>query len=328
MRNLFLIVIFFFSFSVYGEVEKIVILGSGPSGLTAALFAGQAKLNPLVIEGAKINNQLAAIYRIENFPGFPEGISGDELGNKMRLQAEIFGARVQSGVVSEAHLENWPFQIVLSDGQEILTETLVVATGAAPRWLDVEGEKEMIGRGVSASAVMDAHMADGKHVIVVGGGDSAMEQALILSECANRVTIIYNQEKFYASRYLQERVFNNAKIESRFNTEIISIHNEHQEYVTGVTLRNVRTGQQEPFLCDGVFVSNGRVPNTKIFEGQIEMTSAGYIVTKPDCCETSISGVFAAGDISHKAYRKVITAAASGCMAALDAIRFLKGKNN
>lgn len=324
MKKYLLIVLCIFSFTLYGEVEKMVILGSGPSGLTAALFAGQAKLNPLVIEGKKINNQLATIFRIENFPGFPEGISGEELAFKMRLQAEIFGARIQSGEVVDVNLSEWPFQLTLSEGEEVYAETLVIATGAAPRWLGVEGEKEMIGRGVSASATLDAHMADDRHVIVVGGGDSAMEQALILSEHAKRVTIIYNQSKFYASAYLQERVFSKSKIDARFNTEIFSIQNEHQEYVTGVTLRDVITNQREFFSCEGVFVSNGRMPNTKIFEGQMEMTSAGYIVTKPDCCETSVPGVFAAGDIGHKAYRKAVTAAASGCMAAFDAVRFLK----
>lgn len=308
---------------LHSEVEKLVILGTGPAGLTAGLFAGQSHLCPLVIEGENFDGQLASIYRIENYPGFPEGISGQELRERIRQQAEIFGARFQTGYATEVNLENRPFRIVLSDGQEIQTESLVIATGAAPRWLGLEGEKSLIGHGISASATFDGHLFVDKDVLVVGGGDSAMEQALILTEYAKKVILIYNKNKFYSSSYLQDRVFKNGKIEVLFNTEISVIKDVGKGYVTGVVLHNNKTEKDSDLACDGIFVSNGREPNTKIFKKWLKMTDKGNIVTESDNTKTSVSGVFAAGDITESPYRKVVTSAASGCMSAMDAIRFL-----
>lgn len=305
------------------EVEKLVILGAGPAGLTSALFAGQAHLDPLVIEGEPADGQIASIYRIENFPGFYEGISGLDLSMRIRTQAEIFGARFYPSQAIAVDLSQRPFHIVLADGVEIVCESLVIATGASPKWLGLESEAALIGRGVSASATLDAHKFNEKAVIVIGGGDSAMEQALLLAEHATQVTIICKNEKLHASSYLQERVFQNPKIAIKYCTEVIDIRGVDVGRVTGVLLRHSQTKKENVLPCEGVFVSNGRQPNTGLFIGQLKMTDVGYIITKPDSTLTSVPGVFAAGDIVHTAYRKVITSAASGCMTALDAAKFL-----
>lgn len=300
------------------EAEKIVILGAGPAGLTSSLFAAQANLNPLVIEGDPYEGQIASIYHIENYPGFPEGISGQDLANRIHQQAEMFGARFQSGQAVNVDLQQRPFHILLDDGREIFCESLVIATGASPKWLGLDSEAALIGHGVSASAILDGPKFAGKDVVVVGGGDSAMEQALLLTEYASHVTIVYKGEKFYGVSYLQERIFNNPKISCRFHSTVSAIRGVEEGYVTGVVLTD-----KTELACEGLFVSNGRKPNTDLFLGQLEMTEVGYIVTKPNSSLTTVKGVFAAGDITHAAYRKVTTSVAAGCMAAVDATKFL-----
>ncbi len=300
-------------------IEKVVILGGGPAGLMAGVFAGQAVLNPLIVEGCPEEGQYSGVYKIENFPGFPEGISGEELNCRLKEQAARFGANFCPECAVSVDLENYPFRIELSDGTTIETESLILATGASPKWLGIEGEQELIGKGIGANALREAKNYVGKDVIVVGGGDSAMEQALILAEYAKKVFLIYKGSSFYAAKYLQERVLNNSKIEALFNQEVIALTNT--QAVEGVILQNSLT-----LPCEGIFVANGRKPNTDLFMGQLEMNASGYIVTKPGTTQTSCPGVFVAGDIADLAYRKMVTAAASGCMSAIDAIKFLKEK--
>lgn len=310
------------NFASSAEIEKLVILGSGPAGLTSSLFAAQAHLEPLVIEGDPYEGQISAIYRIENYPGFPEGISGKELAERIHMQAEMFGTRFHSSSVIDVDLMQYPFRILLGDGLEIYCESLVIATGASPKWLGLEGEAALIGHGISASATLDAAKFRDQDVVVVGGGDSAMEQAILLTEYANHVTIIHKDDKLSGASYLQERIFKNTKIDCKFNSEIAAIEGVNEGHVTGLILRNVKTKEENPFACTGIFVSNGRKPNTDLFLNQLEMTDKGFIKTKPDSTLTSVPGVFAAGDITHVAYRKVTTAAASGCMSAIDVTKF------
>jgi thioredoxin reductase (NADPH) len=326
MRNLFLLLtIFCLPFmSTHADVERVVIIGGGPSGLTSAIFAGQSRLNPLVIEGDQSDGQLSSPYKIENFPGFPEGIGRDELSQRLHLQAEIFGSRFQQEIAVAVDLSIEPFRITLSDGQEIFCDSLVIATGSGPKLLGLEGEKELLGKGISANASADAPQYQDKEVILVGGGDTAMEHALILTQYATKVSVIYKQSQFYASSYLQERVLSNPKINAIFDSEVIEIIDAAQGYISGVVLHNIKNSKESELACEGIFVANGRQPNTDMFKGQLEMSDAGYIITQPDTTKTSRPGVFAAGDIAQNAYRKAITASASGCMSAVDAAKYLK----
>lgn len=325
MKSLFILLsaINFCFCSCYGELEKLVILGGGPSGLTAAIFAGQAKLNPLVIEGEPSNGQYTAVYKIENFPGFPEGISGQDLNDKLTQQAQIFGTRFLCGEAVKVDLQSKPFHIELSNGTQIDTESLIIATGASPKWLELESEKDLIGTSISANAMADGPLFINKEVIVVGGGDSAMEQALILTEYASKVTLIYKGNTFFSSKYLQERVFANRKIECLYDTEVVKLLTTNQS-INGVILR--KKEKEFEIICEGIFVANGRKPNTDLFKGQLEMNKTGYIMTQTDSTKASIDGIFVAGDIAHNAYRKMVTAAASGCMAAIDAARYFANK--
>jgi thioredoxin reductase (NADPH) len=325
-RFLMIIILSFQCVSLYSDVEKVVILGGGPAGLTSAIFAGQAKLNPLVIEGEASEGQYASVYRIENFPGFPEGISGQDLNNKLMQQALIFGARLRSGQAVKVNLSVRPFHIELADGSQIDTESLIIATGASPKWLGLESEKELMGKGISANAMLDGKDFVNKEVIVVGGGDAAVEQALILTEYASKVTLVYKGSALYGSKYLQERALSNQKISCIFDAEVVSISHENLERVTGVTLNLTKEKKEIELACEGIIVSNGRKPNTDLFKGQLEMTGTGYIVTKPDTTKGSVPGVFIAGDVAQNAYRKMITSAASGCMAGIDASRHFTEK--
>lgn len=314
------------TFAYSDEIEKLVILGAGPAGLTSSLFTAQAHLNPLVIEGNQYDGQITAIYRIENYPGIPEGISGRELAERIRGQAEKLGARFYPSRAVIVDLLQYPFHILLEDGQGIYCESLIIATGASPRWLGLEAEAALIGHGVSPSATLDAEKFVDKEVIVVGGGDSAMDQALLLTNYASRVTIIHKDDKLSGTPYLQERVQKNSKIECKFNSEIADIHGANEGHVTGVNLKNLKTQEETPLSCEGVFVCIGRKPNTDLFLGQLEMTEKGYIVTKPDSNSTSIKGVFAAGDITYMSGRRVIAAVGSGSMSAADVVKFFKEK--
>lgn len=321
----FLTLIVLFSSSAFSKeaIEKLIILGKGPAGLTSAIFAGQADLKPLVVEGNECDSQLEAVYRIENFPGFPEGISGNELIERIHLQAEKFGARFQPGNVVDINLINRPFRLTLNDGQIVYSEAVIIALGTAKRWIGLESEKLLIGKGVSSSATCEAHLFQDQEVVVIGGGDAALEEALALAEYARKITLIHRSNKFNAATYLQDKVFSDGTIQVVWDCSVEEILDVSQGCVTGVVLRNLKTQEKSVLPCNGVFVSIGRQPNTELFKGQLEISPKGLIVVKAPSTQTSIDGVFAAGDAVDLNYRKAITAAAGGCMAAMDAIRFL-----
>lgn len=311
-------------YTLEGGVEKLVIVGGGPSGLTAALFAGQASLNPLVIEGSPALSQYASVSKVENFPGFPEGISGQELHLKLEEQAKKCGAILHKGQVTRVDLSSRPFSIELSDGSTIQAESLIVATGSSPKWLGLDSEKRLMGRGVSANALLEGPLCADQEVIVVGAGDSAMDQALTLAEYASQVTIIYKGNSFFASSYLQEKVLSHPKIHVLFGKQVMEVLGQHAGHVQGVMLMDVQTGEKLELLCQGIFVAQGRLPNTEFLKGEMELSPVGEVITFNKSTQTSVPGVFVAGDIAIKSYKKMITAAASGCMAAIEAIQFLK----
>jgi len=321
----FILILLVVSLPLFSEesIEKLVILGGGSAGLTSAIYASQAGLQPLVLEGNECAGQLSAVYRMENFPGFPEGISGDELIEKMRVQANQFGARFQPGTVVDIDLKMRPFRLTLNNGQTFYSEALIIALGTAKRWIGLDSEEALKGKGVHSSAICEAPLFQGKEVVVVGGGDAALEEALSLTEYAIRVTLIHRSNRFNASAYLQEKIFAHEKIRVIWESAVEDIYDITQDRVTGILLRNVKTQEQSLLPCDGVFVSIGRQPNTDLFKGQLEIAPSGLIVVDGHSTETSVLGVFAAGDVSDPTYRKAITAAGTGCMAAMDAIRFL-----
>lgn len=313
------------STALYAEpIEKLVILGGGTAGLTSAIYAGQAGLEPLVIEGNECEGQLPAVYQMQNFPGFPEGIDGNELVERIHLQAEQFGARFQAGNVVSVDLTERPFRLTLSDGRVVYAEAVIVAVGSQKRWLGLDAEEALKGKGVSGSARCDGDQFVGKEVVVVGGGDAALEEALYLSNFATRVSVVHLRDQLNGNEYLQNQVFSNGKIEVILGAAVDDILGLSQDHVTGVILRDVKSDQKHILPCDGVFVSIGRQPNTDLFEEQLALTTGGLIAVHSPTTETSVPGVFAAGDASDPSYRKAVVAAGVGCMAALDAIQFLK----
>jgi thioredoxin reductase (NADPH) len=303
-------------------MRNVVILGSGCAGYTAAIYAARANLNPLLIEGIEVGGQLSWTTLVENFPGFPEGVMGPSLMEDMKKQAGKFGTEFIAGVAIKVNLSKNPLT-VFTDEQEIQTRTLIICSGASARLMGLESEKKLIGYGVSTCATCDGYFFKGKEIMVVGGGDSALEEAIFLTKYASRVTLVHRRDQLRASKIMQERAFKNPKIDFVWDTVVDEIYDVQAKAVNGVILRNLRNGEVTDFTCDGVFVAIGHVPNTRIFEGQLDMDANGYLITH-DGTRTNIPGVFAAGDVQDHVYRQAVSAAGSGCMAAIDAERFLE----
>ena len=303
--------------------RHVIIVGSGPAGLTASLYTARANLKPLLIEGLESGGQLMLTTMVENWPGFRDGIMGPDLMTEMRVQAERFGTEILQGDVATIDLQQAPFKVTLADKQSFTSDTLIVATGAAARWLDIGSDRKLSGHGVSTCATCDGYFFRGRPIAMVGGGDSAMEEAIYLTKFASKVTVIHRRNTLRASKIMQDKALANEKIEFIWDTEILEVRDVAKGEVTGVLLRNVKTEKQQELAVDGVFIAIGHTPNTSLFKSQIDLDSAGYIVTSQGT-RTSVPGVFAAGDVQDHLYRQAITAAGSGCMAAMDAERYVE----
>ncbi len=320
--------LFLSSLGAQEAVEHAVILGSGPAGLTAAIYTARAGFTPLVIEGEEPGGQIALSYTVENFPGFPEGINGFELTEKMRAQATRFGARLKAGKVVQVDLKNRPFKLTLEGGEQVLSKTVIITTGASANWLGLPSEKALIGKGVASCAVCDGALYKGKEVVVVGGGDSALEDALYLSEFASKVTIVHRREELKASKVLQERARSKPTIHLVLNTTVEEIKDPKDGAVTGVILKERGKEAAHSFPCSGVFIAIGHTPNTHLFKGQLPLTKEGFILTQENkTTETSIPGVFVAGDSRDPKYRQAVTAAGEGAKAGIDATHYLQHQN-
>ena len=304
------------------QVRKVVIIGSGCAGHTAAIYAARANFKPLVIEGHEPGGQLSLTTLVENFPGFPEGIQGPQLIDNMRKQAERFGAEYQLGHLSSADLLERPFKLHLGH-QVIHTESLIIASGASARWLGLPNEQALIGHGVSSCATCDGFFFSGKEIAVIGGGDSAMEEALFLTRFATKVTLIHRREQFRASKIMLERAQKNEKIHFLTNTVVEDVFDHTKKEVTGLKLRDLKSGKVWDFPASAMFLGIGHIPNAKMFGEQLETDADGYLKTH-DFVHTRVPGVFACGDVQDRRYRQAITAAGTGCMAALEVEKFLE----
>ncbi len=306
---------------------ECLIIGSGPAGYTAAIYAARADLKPVMYQGLQPGGQLTTTTEVENFPGYPEGIQGPEMMEDMRKQAERFGTDIRWGLITEADLSARPFRLKADDGKEILAETVIIATGASAKWLGLESEKRYNGYGVSACATCDGFFFRGKDVAVVGGGDTAAEEATYLAKLCRKVYLIHRRDELRASKVMQNRVLKTPNIEPVWNSTTEEIVGDGK-VVTGVRVRNVLTNEAREIPIDGFFVAIGHKPNSDIFKGQIDMDENGYIQTRPGSTTTNIPGVFAAGDVQDHVFRQAVTAAGTGCMAALEAERFLASLND
>jgi thioredoxin reductase (NADPH) len=301
----------------------VTIIGSGPAGLTAAIYARRSELATLVVSGAQPGGQLTITSEVDNFPGFPEGIQGPELMNRMQQQAEKFGAEFDFGEATAVDLGGTPFKVTI--GKRVVeTRSIIVATGSACRWLGLESETKLRGKGVSACATCDGFFFTGKHVAVVGGGDAAIEEATFLTRFASRVTVVHRRNELRASKAMQKRALDNPKIDFEWNSTVEEILDPAKNKVTALILRNVETGAKKELPVDGVFVATGHEPATGLFKGKLDLDEKGYIVARGT--RTSVNGVFAAGDVQDPRYRQAISAAGSGCHAAIEALKFIAGE--
>lgn len=302
--------------------RKVIILGSGCAGCTAAIYAARADLKPLIVEGREPGGQLAITTDVENYPGFPKGIQGPELTNLMKEQAIRFGTEVVQGDITKVDLKKHPFKLWI-DSKIYETETLIIATGASAQWLGLPSEKALIGKGVSACATCDAIFFRDQHVVVVGGGDTAMEEATFLAKFASKVTVVHRRDTLRASKIMQKKAADNPKISFIWDSVVEEVSDPSKGKVTGVRLKNLKSGEKKDFACDGLFLAIGHKPNTDLFRGAIDLDEKGYIKVKYPTTVTNLAGVFACGDCQDYIYRQAVTAAGSGCQAAIDAEKFL-----
>lgn len=308
---------------VASDVRNVIIIGSGPAGLTAAIYTARANLEPLVIEGLEAGGQLMLTTEVENFPGFRDGIMGPDLMAAMREQAERFGAQTRNGNVTAVNFRVTPFEVTFGDGDVVKARTVIVSTGASARLLGLPSERKLMGHGVSTCATCDGFFFRGRPIAVVGGGDSALEEATFLTRFASSVTVIHRRDHLRASKVMQDKAFANPKISFEWDSEVVDVIDGGQGAVSAARLRNLKTGAEKDLPIDGLFVAIGHNPNTGLFTGQLDMDANGYLITH-DGMKTNIPGVFACGDVQDHIYRQAITAAGSGCMAALDAERFIE----
>ena len=304
-------------------IHKTIIIGSGPAGLTAAIYAARANLSPIVFEGNQPGGQLTITTDVENYPGFPDGILGPDMMDLFRKQAQKFGAECFYKHVSKVDFSNSPFKIYVQE-EEYLAESVIISTGASARMLGLDAEKELMGYGISTCATCDGYFFKDKEIVVVGGGDSAMEEASFLTKFASKVTLIHRREEFRASKIMIDRVLDNPKIEIIKNAVVADIFGSQKDGVSSILLKDTINGKERNFDCEGVFYGIGHKPNTDQFKGVINLNDQGYIVTDPGSTLTNVDGVFACGDVQDDHYRQAITAAGSGCMAAIDAEKYLE----